>query len=125
MAAIKIKLGKADSGYDRNDDVTYDLLARRGSGEWEMVGEVTALKSCTSWSVCKSYDEYRISDLTAYIYLDDGLLGETEIEVFSGAKGFPGIGSNKITEIRTVAEAKRMIKAWAAAQLEAIDWNQS
>ena len=125
MAAIKIKLGKADSGCHSGDSVSYDLLARRGSGDWEYVGEVTADKSCTSWSVCQSYDQYKISDLSAYIYLDDSLNVETEVKVFSGAKGFPGIGRNKITDIRTVAEAKRMIKAWAAAQLESIDWNQS
>ena len=125
MAAIKIKLGKADSGCHIGDSIIYDLLARRGSGDWESVGEVTADKSCTSWSVCQSYDQYKISDLSAYIYLDESFNVDTQVEVFTGAKGFPGTGRNKITEIRTVAEAKRMIKAWAAAQLESIDWNQS
>ena len=120
MAAIKIKLGKAQNGDYRSDDVSYDLLARRGSKGWQRVGQVEGSKTCTQYGTISSDEEYRIGDFSATLWAGDEDV-EVEVEVLSG--GYGHWHSQPVKQIRTIAEAKRMIKTWAAEQLDLIDWN--
>ncbi len=119
QAAIKIKFGKAENGYDRSDDVSYDLLARRGSQDWQRIGQVEASKTCTTFGSTCGYDEYKIGDFSASLWTDDEDV-EVEVEVLSG--GYGHWHRKPVKQIRTIAEAKRIIKAWAAQHLEDLNW---
>ena len=106
---IQIKFGKAHSwSGDRTADVDYAILARRGRGEWQIVGAATAMKTATcNWP---DDSDYRIGDFEAYLFenIDD----EIKIEVGGYYHRRGGWQQH-----HTVAEAKRMIKAWCAGVL--------
>lgn len=108
---IQIKFGKAISwAGDRTADIGYDILARRGRGEWQIVGQAEARKTATcDWP---EDHEYRIGDFEAYLYEDIDETYEIEVGGYYHRRG--GWKQHK-----TVAEAKRMIKAWAAECLSA------
>lgn len=115
-AKIQIKFGKAITWEgDRTADVSYDILARRGRGEWQIVGQAEAQKTATcDWP---DDSDYRIGDFSAFLYED------TEDEYHVQVGGLYRWGGWK--QHRTAAEAKRMIKAWAAERLAAVEgpWN--
>ena len=120
-AKIQIKFGKAENGYDRADDVSYDLLARRGSQEWQRVGQVEGSKTCTSFGSTCGYDEYKIGDFSASLWIGDDDEVEVEVDVLSG--GYGHWHRKPVKQIRTIAEAKRIIKTWAAERLASRNWN--
>ena len=131
LAAVKIKFGPASGTFSVYDD-SYDfpLLARRGSGEWVDVGWVEVMGVDVS-SVTDRSTEYRVGEYRAVLanldspYMEAVMdLGddadEYNVEVTSGTSIMESRYSKRV--IRTAAEAKRMIKEWAAETLEAVVW---
>lgn len=109
IAKIQIKFGKAMKEDGEGSNVEYDILARRGSGEWKLVGEAEAHMAVSYDGNWVSPDQYRIAAIQAYLFADTDTTFEVEVGGLSRR--------NVWTQTVTVAEAKKTIKAWAAEQL--------
>ena len=129
IAKIQIKFGKAMKEDCAGSTVEYDILSRRGSGEWKTVGSAEAHMACSYDGNWTQPDQYRIGSIGATLWMSDPALNDGDpigswrdmtFEVDVG-------GLNRRKEWRqhaTVAEAKRTIKAWAAEQLSnsSLEW---
>lgn len=121
-AAVEVKFGAAEGtlGYGRS----ISLLARRGSGEWERVGWVDVeADTLDPYSRCDA--DLRVCGYDAKLRLDEPyspplplLVYKRSVPVMMTAGGW----SYRMRSIRTPAEAKRMVKAWAAETLESVGW---
>ena len=111
-AKIQIKFSKAIRGEGEGESVEYDILSRRGSSEWRVVGTAEAQMAVSYDGNWCQPNQYRIGDLVADLWVEvDGIDMTLEVEVG---------GLTRRKEWRqdvTVAEAKRTIKTWAAEQL--------
>jgi hypothetical protein len=111
-AKIQIKFSKAIRGEGEGASVEYDILSRRGSGEWRVVGTAEAQMALSYDGNWCQPNQYRIGDIVADLWVEaDGIDMTFEVEVG---------GLTRRKEWRqdvTVAEAKRTIKTWAAEQL--------
>ena len=121
-AKIQIKFSKAIRGEGEGESVEYDILSRRGSSEWRVVGTAEAHMAVSYDGNWCQPNQYRIGDLDATLWVEvDGIDMTLEVEVG---------GLTRRKEWRqdvTVAEAKRTIKTWAAEQLSNSDakWSGS
>jgi len=131
LAAVKVKFGPASGTFSIYEDSYYfDILARRrAKDEWTVVGDVDVMGVDVS-SVTDRSTEYRVGEYRARLYLDSPYkeavedLGddadEYDVDVTEGTDLWTRSYSKRV--IRTAAEAKRMVKEWAAETLEAVAW---
>lgn len=126
LGAVKVKFGPASNRFTAYDDTyEFDILARRGSGDWVVVGDVEVIGVDVSSDADRSTDyrvgEYRARFTSSYMeaLLELGDDAEYDVEVMTGGNYFRGTRSRVK---RTTAEAKRMIKDWVAETLEALGW---
>jgi hypothetical protein len=113
-AKIQIKFSKAIRGEGEGESVEYDILSRRGSSEWRVVGTAEAQMAVSYDGNWCQPNQYRIGDIVADLWVEaDGNDWMTfEVEV-----GYLPRRGQEWRQLVTVAEAKRTIKTWAAEQL--------
>ena len=126
LAAVKVKFGPASGTFTVYDDTyDFDILARRGSGDWVVVGDVEVIGIDVSSDTDRSTDyrvgEYRARFASPFLeaLLELGDDADYEVEVITPGNFFRGTRS-RIK--RTPAKAKRMVKDWVAETLEALGW---
>ena len=128
-AAVKVKFGPASDKFSVDvDSYDFDILARRGSGEWVNVGWVDVIGTDVS-DVTDRSTEYRVGDYQARLNLGSPYMeavmelgeeaDEYDVEVTRAGNYFAG---TRTRVIRTAAEAKRMVKAWVTETLETVGW---
>tara|TARA_R100001460_G_scaffold89846_1_gene131382 strand:- start:465 stop:863 length:399 start_codon:yes stop_codon:yes gene_type:complete len=127
-AAVKVKFGPASDKFSAAvDSYDFNILARRGSGEWANVGwvEVVGMDVSDVLSpVVPFRGQARLNlgspYMEAVMELGDDA-DEYDVEVTREGNYFAG---TRTRTIRTASEARRMIKAWAVATLETVGWRE-
>jgi hypothetical protein len=128
-AAVKVKFGPASDKFSVDvDSYNFDILARRGSGEWVNVGWVDVIGADVS-SITDRSTEYRVGEYQARLNLGSPYMeavmelgeeaDEYDVEVTREGNYFAG---TRTRTIRTAAEAKRMVKEWVVETLEIVGW---
>ena len=133
LAAVKVKFGPSDAKHAMaGEHYNFDLLARRGSGDWRKVGMVTAEVDDVEDDLLSP--RYVVTayqgDLTGKVFRKAekaGVSHEITAEVLAPRDSRWGRSQrrHKIdpnTTFRTTTEAKRAVKEWAAETLESIAW---